>query len=72
MSPATESEPTAVGATDVRDLVWAGAGGLNPGDRQVFELMVRHGLSASDVAAVLGISPDPRARPAAAGSRNRR
>jgi hypothetical protein len=22
-APATESEPTAVGATDVRDLVWA-------------------------------------------------
>lgn len=57
-APATESEPTAVGATDVRDLVWAAAGGLNPDDRQVFELMVRHGLSAPDVAAVLGISPD--------------
>src|SRR6266498_497590 len=57
-APATESEPTAVGATDVRDLVWAAAGGLNPDDRQVFELMVRHGLSAPDVAAVLGIAPD--------------
>src|SRR6266545_4980653 len=32
-APATESEPTAVGATDVRDLVWAAAGGLNPDDR---------------------------------------
>lgn len=45
-------------ADQVRELVWAAAEALNPGDRQVFELMVRHGLAATDVAAVLGVSVD--------------
>jgi RNA polymerase sigma factor (sigma-70 family) len=45
-------------ADQVRELVWAAAQALNPGDRQVFELMVRHGLSAADVAGVLGVSAD--------------
>lgn len=45
-------------AEEVRELVWAAAVALNPGDRQVFELMVQHELSAADVGAVLGISAD--------------
>jgi len=43
---------------ELRDLVWAAADGLNPGDREVFELMIRHGLDGPDVAAVLGVSAD--------------
>jgi RNA polymerase sigma factor (sigma-70 family) len=45
-------------ADQVRELVWAAAEALNPGDRQVFELMIRNDLSAADVAAVLGVSAD--------------
>jgi RNA polymerase sigma factor (sigma-70 family) len=45
-------------ADQAREMVWAAAAALNPGDRQVFELMVRHSLSATDVAAVLGVSAD--------------
>ena len=45
-----------VHADQLRDLVWAAADGLNPGDREVFELMIRHGLDGPDVAAVLGVS----------------
>ncbi|MFY1637967.1 sigma-70 family RNA polymerase sigma factor [Solwaraspora sp. WMMB335] len=42
----------------LRELVWAAAAGLNPGDRQVLELSVRHDLSAAEVGAVLGVSAD--------------
>lgn len=45
-------------ADEVRGLVWAAADGLNPGDRQVFELMIRHGMSAGEVGDVLGVSSD--------------
>jgi RNA polymerase sigma factor (sigma-70 family) len=47
-----------VHADELRDLVWAAADGLSPGDREVFELMVRHGLGAADVAALLGVTAD--------------
>jgi hypothetical protein len=43
-------------AADVRELVWAAAEGLNPGDREVFELAVRHELPAPEVGAALGVS----------------
>jgi RNA polymerase sigma factor (sigma-70 family) len=43
-------------ADEVQALVWAAADGLNPGDREVFELAVRHDLPAADVAAALGVS----------------
>lgn len=56
---APDVDPTAgLRAEQVRELVWAAADGLNPGDRQVFELSVRHDLSAADVGAVLGVSTD--------------
>ncbi|WP_326555004.1 sigma-70 family RNA polymerase sigma factor [Micromonospora sp. NBC_01813] len=45
-----------LGAEQVRELIWAAAAGLNPGDRQVFELSIRHELSAAEVGAVLGVS----------------
>lgn len=47
-----------VHADELRDLVWAAADGLSSGDREVFELMVRHGLGATDVAALLGVTAD--------------
>ncbi|WFE27242.1 sigma-70 family RNA polymerase sigma factor [Solwaraspora sp. WMMD791] len=55
--PAVSVDPvTGLGAEQIRELVWAAAVGLNPGDRQVFELAVRHELSAAEVGAVLGVS----------------
>jgi RNA polymerase sigma factor (sigma-70 family) len=49
-------DPTAaLHADQVRDLVRAAAAGLSAGDREVIELSVRHGLSAAEVAAVLGV-----------------
>lgn len=54
---APETDPGhGVHADELRDLVWAAADGLNPGDREVFELMIRHGLDGPDVAGVLGVS----------------
>ncbi|MDG4767298.1 sigma-70 family RNA polymerase sigma factor [Solwaraspora sp. WMMD406] len=55
--PAPVVDPvTGLGAEQVRELIWAAAAGLNPGDRQVFELSIRHDLSAVEVGAVLGVS----------------
>ncbi|HEX6075852.1 MAG TPA: RNA polymerase sigma factor [Micromonosporaceae bacterium] len=47
-----------VHAAELSALVQAAADGLSPGDREVFELMVRHGLAVSDVSAMLGVSSD--------------
>ena len=41
---------------DVRSLIWAAIQGLNPGEREVFELNVRHELEGADLAAALGVS----------------
>ncbi len=55
--PADVTDPgTAVNAAQVRELVHAAAQGLNPGDREVIELAVRHGLAPVDLGAVLGVS----------------
>ncbi|MFY1695267.1 MULTISPECIES: RNA polymerase sigma factor [unclassified Solwaraspora] len=55
--PAASVDPvTGLSAEQIRELVWAAAAGLNPGDRQVFELSIRHELSAAEVGAVLGVS----------------
>ncbi|MFV2126411.1 sigma-70 family RNA polymerase sigma factor [Micromonospora sp. LOL_013] len=55
--PATPVDPvTGLGAEQLRELVRSTAAGLNPGDRQVIELAIRHDLSAADVGAVLGVS----------------
>lgn len=55
--PAASVDPvTGLGAEQVRELIWAAAAGLNPGDRQVFELSIRHDLSAAEVGTVLGVS----------------
>jgi RNA polymerase sigma factor (sigma-70 family) len=58
MSAPVDNPDAAVFAGQVREVVWAAAQGLTEGDREVFELMLRHGLKAADVGAVLGVSAD--------------
>ena len=43
-------------AAEARELVWAAAESLNPGEREVLELSVRHGLEGADLADALGVS----------------
>lgn len=40
---------------ELRTLVWTAAEGLNPREREVVELSVRHGLEGADLAAALGV-----------------
>jgi RNA polymerase sigma factor (sigma-70 family) len=55
--PIHDTDPgRAIHAAQVRELVHAAAAGLNDGEREVFELTVRHGLSSAEVAEVLGVS----------------
>ncbi len=55
--PVLDTDPgRAVHAEQVRELVHAAAAGMNDGDREVFELTVRHGLPAAEVGRVLGVS----------------
>jgi RNA polymerase sigma factor (sigma-70 family) len=42
-------------AGEMRELVWAAAESLNPGEREVLELSVRHGLEGADLADALGV-----------------
>jgi RNA polymerase sigma factor (sigma-70 family) len=41
---------------EIRDLVRSAFGGLNPGDREVLELSLRHELDGADLGAALGVS----------------
>ena len=41
---------------DIRGLIWSAIQGLNEGEREVFELSVRHELEGADLAAALGVS----------------
>ncbi|HST67243.1 MAG TPA: sigma-70 family RNA polymerase sigma factor [Mycobacteriales bacterium] len=45
-------------AEELRELVWSAAAALNEGEREVLELSVRHGLSGTELAAALGVSPN--------------
>ena len=55
--PVQDTDPgRSLHAEQIRELVHAAAAGMNDGDREVFELTVRHGLSAADVARVLDVS----------------
>lgn len=40
---------------ELRQLVWAAAGGLNPREREVLDLAVRHDLQMSEVAKAMGV-----------------
>jgi RNA polymerase sigma factor (sigma-70 family) len=54
---APEVDPVAgMRAAEIQELVWAAAAGLNSGDREVFELAVRHELPAPEVSELLGVS----------------
>ncbi|SCG39176.1 RNA polymerase sigma factor [Micromonospora halophytica] len=46
---------TGVNAAQVRHLVHAAADALNPGDREVVHLAIRHDLSSADIGAALGV-----------------
>jgi len=43
---------------ELRDLVRAAVAGLNPGDRDVIELSLRHELGGADLADALGVQPN--------------
>ena len=55
-------EPADVGAdaarSALREPVAAAIAGLNPGEREVMELSLRHDMVGADIADVLGVSPD--------------
>ncbi|MFF3869592.1 sigma-70 family RNA polymerase sigma factor [Micromonospora sp. NPDC001898] len=51
----TADPATGVNAEQVRDLVHAAADALNPGDREVVHLAIRHDLSSADIGAALGV-----------------
>ncbi|MEU4774956.1 sigma-70 family RNA polymerase sigma factor [Micromonospora sp. NPDC023644] len=46
---------TGVNADQVRDLVHTAVAALNPGDREVVHLAIRHDLSSADIGAALGV-----------------
>jgi RNA polymerase sigma factor (sigma-70 family) len=53
---------------ELRDLVWAALSGLNPGEREIIELNLRHELDGADLADALGV---PRNQAHALASRAR-
>jgi RNA polymerase sigma factor (sigma-70 family) len=53
---------------ELRALVWSALGGLNPGEREIIELNLRHELEGADLAAALGV---PRNQAHALASRAR-
>ncbi|MCX4470815.1 sigma-70 family RNA polymerase sigma factor [Micromonospora sp. NBC_01655] len=54
--PVADTDPaTGVNAEQVRALVHAAAAALNPGDREVVHLAIRHDLSSADIGAALGV-----------------
>ncbi|XTZ15561.1 RNA polymerase sigma factor [Micromonospora echinospora] len=54
----TADPGTDVNTAQVRDLVHTAAAALNPGDREVVHLAIRHDLSSVDIGAALGVSPN--------------
>jgi RNA polymerase sigma factor (sigma-70 family) len=53
-----EPEPQGADAAVLKELVTAAVAGLNPGDREVIELNLRHELSGGDLADALGVAPN--------------
>jgi RNA polymerase sigma factor (sigma-70 family) len=47
-----------VRAGEMRELIWSAAASLNPREREVLELSVRHGLEGQDLADALGVAPN--------------
>ncbi|MGA3151568.1 MAG: sigma-70 family RNA polymerase sigma factor [Streptosporangiaceae bacterium] len=44
--------------SELKDLVLAAIGGLNPGEREIIELNLRHDLDGADLADALGVPPN--------------
>ncbi|MFC5723710.1 sigma-70 family RNA polymerase sigma factor [Streptomyces gamaensis] len=62
--PDARQDPPPAGPDDkeraeLARLAWPEAAGTTPVQREALELAVRHGLAAHEVAAVLGLEPDP-------------
>ncbi len=56
--PVADDGPArAASATEVAELLWAAADGLDDRDRTLLDLQLRHGLEGSDLALAAGISP---------------
>jgi len=53
-----ETEPQGADAGALKELVTAAVAGLNPGDREVIELNLRHDLTGGDLADALGVPPN--------------
>src|SRR5215469_14881365 len=56
MTDAQETEPEGSDNAALKELVTAAVAGLNPGDREVIELNLRHELTGEDLADALGVS----------------
>ena len=67
LGPSADADESSERA-ELRRLVWAALDGLNPGEREVIELGLRHDLHGADLAAVLGV---PRNQAHALASRAR-
>jgi RNA polymerase sigma factor (sigma-70 family) len=55
VTDATVAEPAGADAAALKELVTAAVAGLNPGDREVIELNLRHDLNGGDLADALGV-----------------
>jgi len=56
VTDATADASSGTGRTELRELVTAALAGLNPGDRDVIELNLRHEVDGPDLADALGVS----------------
>jgi RNA polymerase sigma factor (sigma-70 family) len=58
MAEQTHPPDDAAHLTELRELIRAALGELQPQDHEIIELSIRHGLHEAELAAVLGMSPD--------------
>jgi RNA polymerase sigma factor (sigma-70 family) len=58
VSETSAVEPHGADAAALKELVTAAVAGLNPGDREVIELHLRHELTGADLADALGVPPN--------------
>src|SRR5215469_8987355 len=58
VTDAAETEPRGPDAAALKEMVSAALAGLNPGDREVIELNLRHDLTGGDLADALGVPPN--------------
>jgi RNA polymerase sigma factor (sigma-70 family) len=58
VSDTAATEPHSVDTAGLKELVTAAVAGLNPGDREVIELHLRHDLTGADLSDALGVPPN--------------